>query len=336
MSAAEMSLERVSVIGAGAWGTALAILAQRAGRAATLWVRRAQLAAALRADAENKEYLPDVPLDPAIAIATDLAAAVNADAVIYAQPAQHFREFCRAAAPHWRQGTILVIAAKGIEISTGALLMEIAAEALPAAPVLVLSGPSFAGEAARGLPTAVAFASHDGGLVEAMMTALAHGAFRPYGSDDPIGVEVAGAVKNVLAIACGIVVGRGLGENARAALITRGLAEVTRLALAKGGRAETLMGLAGIGDLILTCTSLTSRNTSLGFALGQGRPLKDILAARHSVAEGVSTAAAVVTLADRIGVEMPIAAAVGRILADQSVIDDEVRALLARPLKREA
>ena len=330
-----MSLKKVSVIGAGAWGTALAILADRAGCDATLWVRRAELATALCADRENKDYLPGMALPPAIAIATDLAQALAAEAVIYAQPAQHFREFCRAAAPHWRQGAVLVIAAKGIEIATGALLMEIAAEALPAAPVLVLSGPSFAAEAARGLPTAVALASHDGALVAAMMTALAHGAFRPYGSDDPIGVEVAGAVKNVLAIACGIVVGRGLGENARAALITRGLAEVTRLALAKGARAETLMGLAGIGDLILTCTSLTSRNTSLGFALGQGRRLDDILAERHSIAEGVSTAGAVVTLAKRIGVEMPIAAAVGRILADQSVIDDEVRALLARPLKRE-
>src|SRR5581483_3580092 len=262
-------------------------------------------------------------------------AALDADAVLYAQPAQHFRAFCSAAAPHWHGDTPLVIAAKGIERATGALLNEIAAELLPAAPVAVLSGPSFAAEAARGLPTAVAFASQHTELVEGLMTALAHGAFRPYGSDDPIGVEVAGAVKNVLAIACGIVLGRGLGENARAALITRGLAEVTRLALAKGGRAETLMGLAGIGDLILTCTSLKSRNTSLGFELGQGKPLAEILAARRSVAEGVSTAAAVVALATQMGVEMPIAEAVHRILADPNAIDEEVRGLLARPLKRE-
>jgi glycerol-3-phosphate dehydrogenase (NAD(P)+) len=168
------------------------------------------------------------------------------------------------------------------------------------------------------------------------MQALAHGAFRPYGSDDPIGVEIAGAVKNVLAIACGIVLGKGLGENARSALITRGTAEVARLALAKGGRAETLMGLAGIGDLILTATSLKSRNTSLGFELGHGAPLAEILASRRSIAEGVPTAAAVTTLATRIGVDMPISFAVDRILKDATSIDDEIRGLLARPLKHES
>ncbi len=326
---------RVSVIGAGAWGTALAVLARRAGCDVALWARRPALAADLKAALENIAYLPGIPLDPAIRIEADFTASLGADAVIYAQPAQHFRDFCAKAAPHWPIGAALVIAAKGIELKSGALLNEIAAEALPGAPVAILSGPSFAAEAAAGLPTAVAIAGTDSTLVELLMTGLAHGAFRPYGVDDPIGVEVAGAVKNVLAIACGIVVGRGLGENARAALITRGLAEVTRLALAKGGRAETLMGLAGIGDLILTCTSLKSRNTSLGFELGQGKPLAEILAARRSIAEGVSTAAAVVALAAEIGVEMPIAAAVHRILNDPMAIDEEVRGLLARPLKRE-
>ncbi|HVZ00694.1 MAG TPA: NAD(P)H-dependent glycerol-3-phosphate dehydrogenase [Dongiaceae bacterium] len=328
-------MTRLSVIGAGAWGTALAVLAARAGCAATLWARRPAHAAELAAARENAAYLPGIAVDPAIRIESDFARALDADAVIYAQPAQHFRAFCRAAAAHWCAGAALVIAAKGIECGTGALLNEIAAETLPAVSVAILSGPSFAAEAARGLPTAVAIAGSDAGLVDRMMTALAHGAFRPYGADDPVGVEVAGAVKNVLAIACGIVVGRGLGENARAALITRGLAEVTRLALAKGGRAETLMGLAGIGDLVLTCTSLKSRNTSLGFELGQGKRLADILSTRRSIAEGVTTAEAVVALAQAIGVELPIAAAVNRILTDQSVIDDEVRGLLARPLKRE-
>jgi glycerol-3-phosphate dehydrogenase (NAD(P)+) len=326
---------RLSVIGAGAWGTALAVLAARAGCAATLWARRPAHAAELANARENAAYLPGIAIDAEVRIESDLPAALGADAVIYAQPAQHFRDFCRNAAAHWPSGAALVIAAKGIELRTGALLNEIAAEALPAVPVAILSGPSFAAEAARGLPTAVAIAGADADLVDRLMTALAHGAFRPYGADDPVGVEVAGAVKNVLAIACGIVVGRGLGENARAALITRGLAEVTRLALAKGGRAETLMGLAGIGDLILTCTSLKSRNTSLGFELGQGKPLADILSSRRSIAEGVSTAAAVAALAARIGVEMPISSAVHRILADPSAIDDEIRGLLARPLKRE-
>jgi glycerol-3-phosphate dehydrogenase (NAD(P)+) len=328
-------MTRLSVVGAGAWGTALAVLAARAGCTVSLWARRPAHAAELGAARENTAYLPGIAIDSAIRIEGDLAAALDAEVVIYAQPAQHFRGFCRNAAAHWRAGTPLVVAAKGIELGSGALLNEIAAEALPAANVTVLSGPSFAAEAARGLPTAVAIAGIDSDLVDRLMNVLAHGAFRPYGADDPVGVEVAGAVKNVLAIACGIVVGRGLGENARAALITRGLAEVTRLALAKGGRAETLMGLAGIGDLILTCTSLKSRNTSLGFELGQGKRLAGILSTRRSIAEGVTTAAAVTALAARIGVEMPIAAAVHRILTDQSVIDDEVRGLLSRPLKRE-
>ena len=329
-----MNVQRISVIGAGAWGTALAILAQRAGCDVTLWARRAAQAVDMQNARENAAYLPGVPLDPALRIYTDLARALDADAVLYAQPAQHFRAFCRNAAPLWKNAA-LVIAAKGIECETGALLNEIAATEIPLAPTIVLSGPSFAAEAARGLPTAVALASDRADLVEALMTSLAHGAFRPYGSDDPTGVEIAGAVKNVLAIACGIVVGRGLGENARAALITRGLAEVTRLALAKGGRAETLMGLAGIGDFILTATSLKSRNTSLGFDLGQGKPLADILASRRSIAEGVPTAAAVSTLAKGIGVDMPISFAVNRILKDASTIDEEVRALLSRPLKNE-
>jgi glycerol-3-phosphate dehydrogenase (NAD(P)+) len=330
-----MNMHRISVIGAGAWGTALAILAHRAGCDVTLWARRAEQASDMCTAHENAAYLPGVALDPALHIETDLARALDADAVLYAQPAQHFRGFCRSAAPLWK-GAALVIAAKGIECESGALLNEIAATELAAAPTIVLSGPSFAAEAARGLPTAVALAGERADLVEALMLSLAHGAFRPYGSDDPTGVEIAGAVKNVLAIACGIVVGRGLGENARAALITRGLAEVTRLALAKGGRAETLMGLAGIGDLILTATSLKSRNTSLGFDLGQGKPLAAILASRRSIAEGVTTAAAVGTLAKSIGVDMPISFAVNRILKDASTIDDEVRGLLSRPLKHES
>jgi len=330
-----MKMQRISVIGAGAWGTALAILAQRAGCAVTLWTRRAEQAAELQGARENTAYLPGIPLDPAIRIETDFARALEADAVLYAQPAQHFRGFCRKAAPLWKDAA-LVIAAKGIECESGALLNEIAARELAAAPTIILSGPSFATEAARGLPTAVALAGDRADLVEALMASLAHGAFRPYGSDDPTGVEVAGAVKNVLSIACGIVLGRGLGENARAALITRGLAEVTRLALAKGGRTETLMGLAGIGDLILTATSLKSRNTSLGFDLGQGKPLAAILASRRSIAEGVTTAAAVSTLAEQIGVDMPISFAVNRILKDASSIDDEIRGLLSRPLRHES
>jgi glycerol-3-phosphate dehydrogenase (NAD(P)+) len=189
--------------------------------------------------------------------------------VLYVQPAQHFRAFCRRASRHWRAGTLLVICAKGIEIGTGRLLSEIAAEELTSAPTAILSGPSFAREAACAKPTAIVIASPDPDLNAGLMQALSHGAFRPYGSTDAIGVEIAGAAKNVIAIACGIVMGRNLGENARAALMTRGLAETARLAIAKGGRAETMMGLAGIGDMALTCNSMTSRNMALGFALGE-------------------------------------------------------------------
>ena len=229
-----------------------------------------------------------------------------------------------------------LLCAKGIELGSGLLLTDVAAELLPEAPVAVLSGPSFAGEVAAGLPTAVVIASPDAALNEALMQALSHDAFRPYGSLDPVGVELAGAAKNVLAIACGIVMGKGLGENARAALVTRGLAEMARLAHALGGRAETMLGLAGVGDVVLTCNSMKSRNASLGFELGRGRTLAEILGARRSVAEGVPTAAALEALAARLGVDMPIASTVAAILSGRADIEAAISALLARPLKHEA
>ncbi len=331
-----MSIQHVAVIGAGAWGTALALIAQRGGCAATLHARRKELAAQIAARRRNDDYLPGVDLPAALGVTSDLAAALKADVVLYAQPAQHFRAFCRAARPLWRSSLPLVLCAKGIETDSGLLLHEIAASELPMAPVAALSGPSFAADVAGGLPTAVAIVAEDPALVALLMEALSHGAFRPYGAKDLIGTEVAGAVKNVYAIACGLVMGAGLGDNARAALITRGLSEVTRLALAKGGRAETLMGLAGLGDLVLTCCSQKSRNMSLGMELGQGKTLDAVLAARKSVAEGVTTAPAVVALSDRLGIEMPIAAAVNRILHRGSSLGAEVEGLLARPLRREA
>ncbi len=330
-----MSIKRLSVIGAGAWGTALALIAARAGRQTTLFARRPYLAAAIAAQRENADYLPGIALPVEIAVTSHLTLALEAEAVLYAQPAQHLRAFCVAARPHWQKHAALVLCAKGIEQQSGLLLHEIAARELPAARVTALSGPSFAVDVAHSLPTAVAIAGKDTALVGDLMLALSHDAFRPYGSDDLAGVEIAGAVKNVLAIACGMVIGAGLGDNARAALITRGLAEVSRLALAKGGRPETLMGLAGMGDLVLTCSSPKSRNMSLGQELGQGRSLSDILAGRHSIAEGVATAAAVVTLAQTLDVKMPIAEAVNRILHQGSSLGSEVEALLSRPLRRE-
>jgi glycerol-3-phosphate dehydrogenase (NAD(P)+) len=328
--------QSLSIIGAGAWGTALAAQACRAGRATRLYARRADHAVLLQEQRENRRYLPSIKLPAELVVGSDLAASLAADAVLYAQPAQYFRDFCRTAKTHLASSTTLVICAKGIELGTGRLLTEIAAEELPGQPVAVLSGPSFATEAALGLPTAVAIATQVSGLAESLMAALSHAAFRPYGSTDPIGVEVAGATKNVLAIACGIVIGRGLGENARAALITRGLVEVTRLAVAKGGQRETLMGLAGFGDLILTCCSSNSRNTSLGQELGAGRSLVEILGRRHSVAEGVTTAPALRRLADSLQIDMPICSAVDQILGGNIAIDDAVQALLSRPLKRES
>lgn len=331
-----MTIRHVSVVGAGAWGTALALIAARGGCAVTLFVRRPDLAAAITASRRNPDYLPDVDLPAEVAITSDFARALHADAVLYAQPAQHFRAFCAAARAHWPAGTPLVLCAKGIEQSSGLLLHEIAGGELPGVAVAALSGPSFAVDVARGLPTAIAIAGENAALVESLMEALSHGALRPYGSADLVGTEVAGAVKNVYAIACGLAMGSGLGDNARAALITRGLAEVTRLALAKGGRPETLMGLAGLGDLVLTCSSPKSRNMSLGLELGRGKSLAEVMAARKSVAEGVTTAPAVLALARQLGIDMPIAAAVDRILHHGSSLGAEAENLLARPLRREA
>ncbi|HEU4827451.1 MAG TPA: NAD(P)H-dependent glycerol-3-phosphate dehydrogenase [Dongiaceae bacterium] len=331
-----MRIRSLGIVGAGAWGTALALQAARAGLRPTLCARRAEAAAAIAASRENPDYLPGAALPPEVAVTAHLPDALAADAVLYAQPAQHLRAFCTAARGAWRAGAPLVVCAKGIEIGSGRLPTEVAAEVLAEAPVAVLSGPSFAGEVAAGLPTAVVIASPDAALNEALMRALSHGAFRPYGSLDPVGVELAGAAKNVLAIACGIVMGRGLGENARAALVTRGLAELARLSEARGGKAETMLGLAGVGDVVLTCNSMKSRNTSLGFELGRGRTLAEILKERRSIAEGVPTAGALEALAVRLQVDMPICGTVAAILSGRAKIDQAIRALLARPLKHEA
>jgi glycerol-3-phosphate dehydrogenase (NAD(P)+) len=228
-----------------------------------------------------------------------------------------------------------VLCAKGIETGSGALVSEVAAATLPGAPLAVLSGPTFAIEVARGLPTAVTLATADATLGRALIAALGTRSFRPYLAADLVGAEIGGAVKNVLAIACGIIVGRGLGDNARAALITRGLAEMVRLAVAKGGRVETLMGLSGLGDLTLTCTGTQSRNHSLGIALGEGRSLAEILGPRRSIAEGVASAAAVAGLARRLGVEMPIVAAVDAILNAGAEIGATIDGLLDRPFRSE-
>lgn len=327
--------QRIGVIGGGAWGTALAMAVLRAGRDVVLWAREAEVVAAINADHENRLFLPGVALDPTLRATADLAEVAAADAVLLVTPAQHLRAVARTLAPSLRPGTPLVICAKGIELDGYGLMSDAAAAGAPEHPLAVLSGPTFAAEVALGLPTAVTLACADAALGAALVEALGSRFFRPYLSDDLVGAQIGGAVKNVLAIACGVVQGRRFGDNARAALITRGLAEITRLGVALGARPETLMGLSGLGDLTLTCSSLQSRNMSLGQALGEGRSLQEVLAERRSVAEGVYTAAAVVGLADRRSVDMPICAAVDAILNGGAAVDDTIAALLARPFRTE-
>ncbi|MHA1536215.1 MAG: NAD(P)H-dependent glycerol-3-phosphate dehydrogenase [Alphaproteobacteria bacterium] len=331
-----VAMRSIAVIGAGAWGTALASVAARAGREVRLWAREAEVVAGINADRENAAFLPGVTLDAGIAATGDLGqAAADADAVLLVAPAQHTRSVAGELAHHIGANVPIVLCAKGIEEGSGALMSEIVQREMPGRAMAVLSGPTFAAEVAAGLPTAITLASAERGLGERIVTALGGRHFRPYWSPDIIGAQIGGAVKNVLAIACGIVAGEGLGDNARAALITRGLAEMVRLGVAKGARTETLFGLSGLGDLTLTCNSEQSRNYSLGAALGRGKTLDEILGARRSVAEGVHTAASVTALAAKLDVEMPICAGVNAILHQGAAVEEAIEALLTRPFRAE-
>jgi glycerol-3-phosphate dehydrogenase (NAD(P)+) len=326
---------RAGVIGAGAWGTALAQVCVRAGLATTLWAREPEVVKAITETGENSLFLPGIPLDPALVCTNDLARLAGCNLILMVAPAQHLRAALTAFAPHARPGLPILLCAKGVEQGSLKLMTEVLAETLPDAAPAVLSGPSFAGEVARGLPTAVTLACPDEALGRALAEAIALPAFRPYYAPDMIGAEVGGAIKNVLAIACGIVEGRGLGRSAHAALITRGFAEMTRVAVALGGRPETVAGLCGLGDLVLTCSSPQSRNMSVGLALGAGQTLDQALAGKLSVAEGVASAPAVRQLAARLGVETPICEAVAAILAGEVEVDVAIANLLSRPLKDE-
>jgi len=321
----------IGVAGGGAWGTALACLARRAGRRVTLWSRDPAISTAIAQQRTNPVYLPGLALEAGIEAAPALASLAACDAVLLACPAQAARD---VAARLPGRGPVL-ICAKGIEAASGLLMPEVLAAVLPGRPIAMLSGPSFAEEAVQGLPTAVSIATADAGLGRDLAAALAAGTFRPYWTDDITGVSLGGAVKNVLAIAAGIVEGRGLGHNAAAALVTRGFAEMARLGLAMGARLETLTGLSGLGDIVLTCNGPLSRNRSLGLALGKGTSLARHMAGRRQVVEGEATAPAVVARAARHGVEMPICAAVDAILHRGAGLDEAIRALLARPLRRE-
>lgn len=331
-----MTFRNIGVIGAGAWGTALALVAARAGRLVSLWARDPAHAAQMAEARENARYLPGVPLPATILPTADHGDLADVDAVLLATPAQTSRAVAGDFASVLPESCPVVICAKGIEFSTGLLQSEILAEVLPNNRAAVLSGPTFAGEVARGLPTAVTLACEHMQMATDLSESLAARAFRPYASADVIGVEIAGAAKNVIAIACGVAVGRGLGENARASLITRGLAELQRLVVAKGGMAPTLMGMGGIGDLALTCSTGQSRNFRFGVQIGEGMPVAEAVARPDVVVEGVHTARAIPNLARSLRVEMPICEAVAKVVHEGRDIDETMQGLLSRPLRSEA
>jgi len=321
----------IGVLGGGAWGTALAAVVAGNGASVRLWAREGDVVADINKHHRNTAFLPGATLPPGIRATADLGVLDACATWLVVTPAQHLGRVL-AGAP--RGPRTLVLCAKGIEAGTHRLMAEVAADAMPDAALAVLSGPTFAAEVAAGLPTAITLACADAALGAALVAQLATRSFRPYLTDDVTGAEIGGAVKNVLAIACGVVVGARLGENARAALLSRGYAEMLRFAVARGARSETLSGLSGLGDLVLTCGSPKSRNMSLGIAIGEGRPAAALLTDRATVAEGAATAPVLVEAARAAGVEMPIAAAVAALLAGAAV-GPTIQQLLDRPLKSE-
>jgi glycerol-3-phosphate dehydrogenase (NAD(P)+) len=326
-----MIIEKLAVIGAGAWGTALAQVAAGSGRDTLLWALEPEVADSVNQSHENRLYLPGVPLAPAIRATSDLADLEGCDAWLVVTPAQHMR-FVLEKAPSCSRP--LVLCSKGIEERSGKLLHHVAAEVCPGAPVAVISGPTFAHEVAAAMPTAVTLACENWELGEALRERIGLSSFRIYLSDDVTGAEIGGAVKNVLAIACGVVEGAHLGQNARAALIARGFAEMARFGLAHGARLETLTGMAGLGDLVLTCTSTSSRNFSLGKAIAEGRSAKELMSDRRTVAEGAFTAPVLRRIADEKGIDMPIVTAVDDLLAGRRDLPEVLEALRTRPPRR--
>jgi glycerol-3-phosphate dehydrogenase (NAD(P)+) len=328
----------VAIVGGGGWGTALAVHLARVGHDAVLWARDAALVADMEARRANAVYLPDVRFPDALRVTSSLGHALrDAGLVVWAVPSHGTRDVVRRAAADVRSGAVVVSATKGLEQTTLYRVSEIIGQELGArAAVAVLSGPSFAAELARQLPTAVSVASKDAAVVTQVQAEFRAPYFRLYGTDDVVGVEIGGAIKNVIAIAAGVAEGLGLGHNAQAGLITRGLAEISRLACAAGAKRETLAGLTGLGDLVLTCTGTLSRNRHVGVELARGRPLRDILAGMKMVAEGVRTTDAALALAARHGVELPIAGQVGHLLAGRKDARTALEELMLRPQRAEA
>jgi glycerol-3-phosphate dehydrogenase (NAD(P)+) len=330
----DVAFRKVGVAGAGAWGAALALNALKAGREVAIWAREPDVAADLSAGKGNAAFLPGIDL-PAIPASTDFSILADCDAVLAVAPAQHLRATLAALSPHLKPGTPVALCSKGIERGTLKLMTEVLAETLPHAAPAVLSGPSFAIDVARGLPTAVTLACRDRAEGDRWMAAIGRPHFRPYWADDLIGAEAGGAVKNVLAIACGVAEGMGLGRSAHAALIARGFAEMTRFGVRLGGRAETLAGLCGLGDLVLTCSSPQSRNMSFGMAVGRGEKPKDVLAARTAVTEGAETAPALIELAAKLKLDMPICEVVAQLIDGQLDPHGAMDRLLNRPFREE-
>ena len=324
---------KLGVIGGGAWGTALAQVAAAGGREVTLWAFEAEVVEAINGSHENRLFLPGIPLSPSIRATAALGDLADCEAWLVVTPAQHMRGVIERAPP---LGRPLILCSKGIEERSGQMLHHVASEVCPGSPVAVLSGPTFAHEVARGLPTAVTLAAEDQALGKQLRDRIALPQFRVYSSQDVAGAEIGGAVKNVLAIACGVVEGKGLGQNARAALIGRGFAEMTRFGLVHGARRETLAGLSGLGDLVLTCSSTSSRNYSLGKGIGEGRSAAELLSDRRTVAEGAFTAPVLARLAREKGIDMPIVEAVDALVAGRANVDEMLEALLSRPPKVEA
>ena len=325
----------IGIIGAGAWGTALGAAAALAGRRVTLWAREQAVIDTINTQHENALFLAGIPLPASIAATGDLAEAANADALLIGAPAQHLRATLTQLKPHLRDGTPLVLCAKGIERGTGKLMTEVLIESVPACEPAILSGPSFARDVAHGLPTAVTIAARKLDVARALQAAFGHMTFRPYAGDDLIGVALGGAAKNVYAIACGTVAGMGLGESARAALLSRSFAELCRLGEAMGARIETLMGLSGLGDLVLTATSASSRNYAFGLDVGKAVPRDELFKPGRPLAEGVETAPALVARAKHHNIELPIAETTAEILSGAIALDAAIPRLMSRPLKTE-
>ncbi len=327
--------QNIGVIGGGAWGTALAQTLALAGRDVTLWAFENDCVWAINDSHENTIYLPGVKLNTRITATSDIAQLGEMDAVLSVAPAQHTRKILESFAPHVKDGMPIVLCSKGIEIASGKFMSQVLEDVLPQAIPAVLAGPSFAIDVAQSMPAAVTLACEDKAIAEKLLAATAAPTFRPYLADDVLGAEIGGAVKNVLAIVCGIVLGKELGRSAHAAIIARGFAEMTRLGKALGCNPETLTGLCGLGDLVLTCSSEQSRNMSCGLALGRGQSLSEIMASRNAVTEGVATAPVLKELSQELGVEMPICTAMADILSGALDVDSAIKALLSREHRAE-